>query len=170
VTTVAAALQGFLDWREPRDGIGDNPFRLACRLEPPASVAEIRAAWPERELPDELSELWLTCRRAWLFEDTEYQQWGLMLLPPDVSARRTACGRRRRPEDVKSNDIVIGEFLGDQELLLLAPSEEPARRVLVALPLDRRDDWYPAGGGLAEFLDQYLIHFGEKYWERRESN
>jgi len=35
---------------------------------------------------------------------------------------------------------VIGEFLGDQELLVLAPSEIDRGHVLVALPLDDRTD------------------------------
>ncbi len=170
MTTVAEALHGFLDWLEPRDGIGDNPFRLACRLDPPASAEEVQTAWQDREVPIELSELWLTCRQARLFEDVDYGQWGLSLLPPATSAERTAFERQQRPDDVRPDDIVVGEFLGDQELLLLSPSEEDSRRVLVALPLDGRDDWYPAAGGLAEFLQQYLAHVGAKYWEQRGSS
>jgi len=61
--------------------------------------------------------------------------------------------------------VVIGEFLGDLELLVMAPSETGERRVLVALPLDDRDDWYSAAPNLARFLARYLGSHGSKYWE-----
>lgn len=165
MTTVAEALSGFHDWHEPRDGIGDNPFRLACTLDPPASSEELRSAWPGQKLPDELVELWQTCRQARLFEDIDYGQWGLWILSPAASAERTARERDERPDDITPDDFVVGEFLGDQELLTFAPSEDGTRRVLVALPIDSREDWYPAAHSLADFLDQYLAHVGGKYWE-----
>jgi hypothetical protein len=59
----------------------------------------------------------------------------------------------------------MGEFLGDQELLVLAPSEPDRGHVLIALPLDDRSDWHAAAGDLAEFLDRYLNALSDKYWE-----
>jgi hypothetical protein len=100
-----------------------------------------------------------------LFEDVDYGQWGLVLLSPTASARRTAEQRARRPDAYRSDDVVIGEFLGDLELLVMAPSEAGNRRILVALSLDDRHDWYPAGSSLAQFLEKYLRSHGDKYWE-----
>jgi hypothetical protein len=88
-----------------------------------------------------------------------------VLLSPAESARRTAAVRAERPDDLRDDDVVIGEFLGDQELVVFAPSQRGERRVLIALPLDRRDDWYGAASGLAEFLTRYRESEGEKYWE-----
>jgi hypothetical protein len=70
---------------------------------------------------------------------------------------------------------VIGEFLGDLALLVLAPSEPGDRRVLVALPLDDRHDWYPVASSLAQFLENYLQLDGgfisevEHTWQRMGS-
>lgn len=61
---------------------------------------------------------------------------------------------------------MLGEFLGDAELLVYAPSEEGGRRYLIALPLDPRNDWYPAGASVAEVLEQLLNTGGEKHWEQ----
>jgi hypothetical protein len=162
---VAGALAGFRDFTEPRDGYGDSPFKLGCSLSGPATDEEIASAWPDMPLPDELIGAWSASRESRLFEDVDYGQWGLVLLSPAVSAKRTAEQRALRPGAYRGDDVVIGEFLGDLELLVLAPSEAGDRGVLVALPLDDRRDWYPAAPGLARFLENYLRAHGAKYWE-----
>jgi hypothetical protein len=163
---VVSALNAFRAYSEPRDGIGDNPFKLGCSFDDPASAAEIDKAWPGGGVPTELVQVWSVSRQARLFEDVEYGQWGLVLLSPAASAQRTAEERARRPGIYRADDVVIGEFLGDQELVVLAPSEIRGH-VLVALPLDDRGDWYPAASDLAEFLDRYLSAFGNTFWESR---
>jgi hypothetical protein len=60
---------------------------------------------------------------------------------------------------------VLGEFLGDSELLVSAPSEAAERRYLIALPLDFPERLYAIGASLAEALDRYLASEGEKFWE-----
>jgi hypothetical protein len=104
-----------------------------------------------------------------LFEDADYGQWGLVLLDPGSSRTRTELGRTTRPREFRADDVIVGEFIGDQELLVLAPFEEGLRRVLIALPLDERSDWSGAATSLAEFLDRYLKASGEKYWEARKT-
>ena len=59
----------------------------------------------------------------------------------------------------------IGEFIGDNDLLVLAPSEQGFRRVMVAMAIDNRADWWLVGTAIADFLARYLEHQGEKYWE-----
>lgn len=162
---VAGALAGFRAYAEPRDGYGDSPFKLGCLLSGPATDEEIASAWPGVALPGELIGAWSVSRESRLFEDVDYGQWGLILLSPAASAKRTAEQRAQRPGAYRPDDVVIGEFLGDLELLVMAPSEAGDRRVLVALPLDDRHDWYPAAPGLAQFLEKYLGSHGGKYWE-----
>ncbi|HEX6468966.1 MAG TPA: hypothetical protein VF069_07690 [Streptosporangiaceae bacterium] len=110
-------------------------------------------------------ELWVECREAELFRDVEYGQWGLRILSPSKSAKRTVEEAFERPEDIRSDDVVIGEFLGDQELLILSPSEQGNRAVLVSLPLDPRNEWHAVGSSLEAFFVQYLKSQGEKFWE-----
>ena len=107
----------------PSEGDTRSPFKLTSTLAEPAPLSEIQEAWPGFNLPSDAVELWLACRDARLFEDAEYGQWGLALFSPDGSSKRTALERRSRPSEIWTDDVVIGEFLGDQELLVIAPSE-----------------------------------------------
>jgi hypothetical protein len=155
----------FREWRFPEGGVGDNPFKLACSVSDGASHEEIAAAWAGRQIDPQATQLWSDCREARLFVDTEYGQWGLHILAPQESADRTAAEIVDRPSDMRSDDVVIGEFLGDQELLVLAPSEPGDRALLIALPLDHRADWDGGGNSLSAFLGRYLEAQGEKFWE-----
>jgi hypothetical protein len=141
----------------------ENPFATRSTLAPPARHEEILTAWSD--CPEELAAFWQLCREARLFEDREHGQWGLALLDPPTSARRTRSEVVGRPGDFRSSDCVIGTFLGDQELLVLAPSEYGVRRILVALPLDGRSEWSGAGDSLVSFLGAYFDAVGHKFWE-----
>jgi hypothetical protein len=162
--SVTSALQAFREWTEPRDGLADAPFTLACSLAAPATSEEVRRAWADR-VPPELAELWAAAREARLFVDVEYGQWGLALLSPEASAEATRFLHQTRPTDVRAGDVVVGEFLGDADLLVLSPHDDGERRVLVALPLDDRDEWPGVAPDLATFLQRYLEALGNKYWE-----
>ena len=104
------------------------------------------------------------CGGARLFTDVDYGQWGLVLLGPEVSWRRTLDQLDLPPADRRPGDVVIGEFLGDLDLLIYAPTEAGESRILVSLPLDPRDDWYAVGSSLEEFLVRYVDNQGEKFW------
>ena len=159
-------LSRFRTYADPREGLDGNPFRLRCSVGLPATPDEISSAWPDRGLPPELTQFWSNARECRLFEDVDYGQWGLAILSPESSARRTADEQARRPGDFHREDIVVGEFLGDQDLLILAPSDISLCQVLVELPLDHRLDWPKVADGLAEFLELYLESYGAKFWER----
>jgi len=164
MTRVSDALQRFR--LSPNLGQNDNILRSVSSVFPPAALGEVESTWNVGAISDDVVSLWRASRTARLFEDTEYGQWGLVLLDPQVSLQRTKAERAARPYDFRDDDIVIGEFLGDQDLLVVAPSEFGSRRVLVALPLDSRDDWFGAAEDLGEFLDSYFAARGSKYWER----
>jgi hypothetical protein len=170
VTTVPEALDRFRHQPSPPEGSTGNPFRLVSTLASPARAGEVEEAWGGSELLSDAVELWMACREARLFEDVDYGQWGLALLTPAASAARTAQEREARPLDYRPGDLVIGEFLGDQELVVLAPSETGQRRVLIALPLDTRVHWPAAAASLGEFLATYFEAAGAKYWERRNTD
>lgn len=162
---VAEALARFR--RDPDVRSAQNPFTLRSSLAEPAASREIALSWGPREIPADAHALWAHAREARLCEDVNYGQWGLHLFDPKASAIRTERERVSRPSEILDDDIVVGEFLGDQELLVLAPSEQGTRRVLIELPLDPRHEWFGAARGLAEFLDAYFDARGDKFWERR---
>jgi hypothetical protein len=74
MATVQEVLSRYLEWREPTDGVGVNPFKLGCRFDNPATPAEIKQAWGDLGVPDELVELWSISRQSRLFEDVDYGQ------------------------------------------------------------------------------------------------
>jgi hypothetical protein len=143
--------------------VPDNPFTLVCQVEDPATPEEIDHSGVPRTREDVI-DLWLATRSATLFVDTNYGQWGLRLLPPDESVARTDESRSLRPREFRGRDIVIGEFIGDLDLLVSTPES-----VLVAMPLDPRDLWPEVGKDLGSFLDSYLTHDGHKFWEEARS-
>jgi len=163
---IAEVLDLYRNQPSPMDGITSNPFKLASSVAGPVDEGEIDESWAGCDLPSEARELWAASREGRLFEDLEYGQWGLVLLNPAASAARTASERAARPSEFRREDVVVGEFLGDLELVVVAPSEARERRVLIALPLDGRSDWYAAAPSLSEFLARYFHAVGDKYWER----
>lgn len=167
MSAVRQTLERFRQEPSPQRSRTNNPFRLVSTLFGPASPGEVEAAWRGLVLPDDVVDLWATCRGARLFEDIDYGQWGLVILDPATSAARTAQERASRPSDVMHDDIVLGEFLGDQELVIVAPSEAGDRRVMIALPLDSRSDWTGVAHSLGNFLQAYFVAAGDKYWEQR---
>ena len=158
-------MDGFRSWVQDSSSRDEGP-ELACSVAGPATTEEIAEAWHETQLPLEVLELWGECREAKLFADVEYGQWGMRILAPKRSASVLEFQRRDRPDDFVEDDVVVAEFLGDLELLVFAPSEEGERRVLVALELDPRAEWYGVGSSLDQFFQRYLAAQGEKFWER----
>lgn len=76
--------------------------------------------------------------------------------------RRELVGR---PEDYRSDEIVIAEFLGDFDLLVMSPNVTGGARIVIALPLYFRGDWPLAASSLSEFLNLYREAEGMMFWE-----
>jgi hypothetical protein len=120
-------------------------------------------------LPLALVHLWNTTSEIRLFEDVSYGQWGLILGSPDrvITEQEKRIAERR--EDFRSGDLIIGEFLGDADLLLLRcdATSPDFGNVIIALPLDSREEWYIAAHSLESFLRQFIAAQGEKFWENQ---
>lgn len=60
----------------------------------------------------------------------------------------------------------MAEFFGDQDLVVRDVNALAADRgVLVALPLDPKEEWYGVGPNMLDFLANYFAKDGAKYWE-----
>ena len=165
MSTMRGALERFRV--VPHARRADSPFRLVSSVSSSTGPGEVDAAWYPRDIPDEVTSMWGAARSARLFEDVDFGQWGLVILNPHDSRLRSDAERQARPQDFRDDDIVLGEFLGDQELLVVAPSESGVRRVLVALPLDPRSEWHGAAEDLATFLNVVLRRRGKQVLGRR---
>ncbi len=127
------------------------------------------------DLPIDLKYLWDGCSGIVLFQDMTYSQWGLVLWSPDqalVRHQRYITTLYDEPGDVLAGDFIIGEFLGDRELIVIRSdaTADDFGTVVIARPLDARQDWPSVAASISEFLSRFLRanlqRFGEKYWER----
>ena len=120
-------------------------------------------------LPLAIAHLWDKTSGLRLFEDVTYGQWGLILWSPDRVLTEQEKRIAQTKEDFRPGDLIIGEFLGDSDLLVLRCNATfpDFGNVLIALPLDSREEWYVAANSLESFLNQFLAACGNKFWENQ---
>jgi hypothetical protein len=116
-------------------------------------------------VPFDLKIWWEQIYKAELFKDLDFGQWGLIILPIEEALKETKESINERPQDFKESDLVIGKFVGDSELLVVTLEKNKFGNIKVALPIDKRNDWYNVASSFTEFLCFYLQNNGEKYWE-----
>ncbi len=160
---IARILEGWSSAREAVHAGAPVPLRLCSRLLPVSDAGTP----PVEDVPDELSELWALSAEVRLFEDIDFGQWGLALLPRAACATATRVLASQRRREHRDGDLVIGRFLGDSDLLLMRTDPRSADwgQVCIALPLDRRDDWYYPKVGLQAFIQLLSDAQGAKFWE-----
>lgn len=116
-------------------------------------------------LPDDLQELWQKCNGLRLFEDKTYGQSGLIIWSPQkvVEKQKTL---RRNSDEFQDGDLIIGEFLGDSDLLVVRCDQNFSDfgKVIISLPIDHRSDWDYLPYLLPEFIQKFINSQGEKFW------
>jgi hypothetical protein len=140
------------------------PFELKCTIIQLESTEMFINPF-DLDLPPELITWWNRVKSARLFEDTNYGQWGLEVLSPDVSLQVTNECLIQRKEDFFCTDIVIGKFLGDSELVMVSCGSMDFGAIYIVEPIYGREDWSIAAHSLGEFLELYIAAEGDKYWE-----
>lgn len=143
---------------------------IQCQVPPPQP-------WDKKTLEDSLSitlpsaiiNVWNQTSGLRLFEDTTYGQWGLIFWSPNqiISEQKKRIAQRKA--DFRQGDLLIGEFLGDADLLILRCDETSPDfgNVIIALPIDSREEWDIAASSLENFLNKFLAAKGEKFWENQ---
>ena len=152
-------------WGQPRPAQhGSAPTLSRFRCTVTWGAADIADS---PRLPGHLDEFWRSASGARLLVDEDYGQWGLVLLPPGESHTASERFRLRRPREHRVGDLIIGEFRGDSDLLLVRcdPDADDFGRVLVAAPLDGREDWDVAAPNLLAFVETLEREQGRKFWE-----
>ncbi|WP_416058182.1 hypothetical protein [Stenotrophomonas maltophilia] len=149
-------------WTQPRVAVhpkGECPFPLRSSFVERSGADEASRRFPRGNT--QLLAFWGLCASADLFKDERFGQWGVELLDAKEAHIQTAALSDLRPLDCRDGDVVFGRFYGDSELLVMVASG----RVLVCLPLNRREDWPEAASSLLEFLSRFHEAQGAKYWE-----
>lgn len=151
---------------EPREK--NVPFSLSCEICPRQSCdfSEVRSSLGI-DLPDDLTDLWSETSGLRLFEDKMFGQWGLVVYSGEGALTKTKEVAIARPRDFRNGDLILGEFLGDSDLLVLRcdPNSPDFGAVTISTPMDRREEWHNAANSLHEFLSLFIAASGDKYWE-----
>lgn len=153
------------EWSKPRKANHNNEETIqefACDFSD--EVADFSAGYPLK-IPNDLKEFWLNAKEANLFFDVNYGQWGLYIMSPEEALLTTEREKADRPNDNENEELVIGNFLGDSDKLLIDCSLESAGRITISRPIDERKDWPIAANSFTEFLTCYMEKEGEKFWE-----
>jgi len=154
------------DWAVPKTVTRDGyeTFPLFCFFEDGIPNFDSFAINP----PNDVKLFWSHAGRALLFKDAKYGQWGLEILAPEASRDLTNTEKSKRADQFSNEDLLIGKFIGDSELLLVNCDHDSTTfgSILIANPILKRQKWIRAAASFNEFLDMYLAHEGAKYWEK----
>ncbi len=167
MTTIGALVErlrkehGEAGSRQPAGDVPQTVFRFAPGI-PAAAQEGLRKRYPA-----ELVDLWSATSEAELFLDPEFGQWGLKLYSPETAEQETRDIRHHEELELAPDDLVIGAFVGDAEVLVVrnAPGGRDRGKVVIGLPIDPREDWPVVADDVAAFLERYVSAQGEKYWE-----
>ena len=121
-------------------------------------------------IPDELVWFWQVSSSLRIFIDLgEDGQVGLVTYPPDPTlVERNHYFKSLYREGFRPGDLILGEFFYESDLLVIRCNlvGEDYGHVLIALPIDSRENWPLAGSSLASFLRRYLDEGGREFWPR----
>lgn len=110
---------------------------------------------------DELVELWSLTDGGYVCNDLEYGQTGLDIFSPEQSARAMASERYKEERWVGHDDIVLGEFVGDGDYILVDGLNGTVRPSLTGY---ERGEW-PAFTSIFDFISCYYLADGNKFWD-----
>ncbi|ATZ64496.1 SMI1/KNR4 family protein [Acinetobacter bereziniae] len=116
--------------------------------------------------PEDFIEFYKISNGAYLFEDVTYGQWGLILLDLYFIRLKTEEFMFDNVGGI-FGDYIVGEFIGDNDLLLLRldKSKEDYGSIIIANRMDTRDDWRKIEKNFRNFIVNFTINEGQKYWE-----
>lgn len=161
-------------WDQPKKASYDNEsysFELTCMLNEGSSESKVISTFNLmgiKELPLGYKEFLLISNGAFLFLDEKYGQAGLNLysleeLPNKISFWLSSY----RADNLIKGDLIIGEFFGDSDFVVLRCNEEAGDygTIIISHPYDERKNWFYEKDGFAKFFSDFVRAEGCKYWE-----
>lgn len=155
-------------WSVPKSAVhreAEIPFKLRCSFNNGANEQKLSTL--AISLPPEAIEFYKATDGAVLFKDDEYGQWGLKIYCLDELDRATRFYLDKRSRDALEGDLIIGEFIGDSDLLLLRcnPHSSDFGSVMIVSAIEQREEWDTAAIDVESFLLELYSQQGDKYWE-----
>lgn len=155
-----------LEWNEAKYNPNqeDPFFKIKCEF---SESKALKLPSIDISVPEELLQFWSISDSAKLFFDVDFGQWGLEILSPERSIQKTEEERLERGQDFDEYDLLIGQFLGDSELLLICCDKSSSLygSLKIVMPIDPRRDWPTVAKNFADFLLSYSSSYGDKFWE-----
>lgn len=148
------------EWAIPKHGIHEGEqtmFKFKCQFNGAGVVSGMH-------LPHDVSEFLTIANGAELFKDSEYGQWGLRIFSIEEIEQENLDAREWQSYLI-GTDLVIGNFLGDLDLLVVSTDDKSFGEIIIATPIDYRIDWYFLKMNFAEFIEKYADADGDKFWE-----
>jgi hypothetical protein len=126
------------------------------------------------KIPDELRWLWNHYSSIVLSYHNDGFS-GLYIYSPDQALVRhkyyyvKETELAKTTEDLRKGDFIIGEYFGEQQLVLIRCDEESEDfgSILMTQPIDPREEWPIVGTSLVDFLETYYSA-GEKFWDNEK--
>jgi hypothetical protein len=112
-------------------------------------------------IPNDLIEFYENIGYAELFVDKVYGQGGIRIFNPYQSLLATQEIESEEGIELFENDLIIGDFIGDSDRILLSENKQ----ISIIFPIYDRKDWLHTGLSFEEFFTKIIDHNGEKYWE-----
>lgn len=118
------------------------------------------------DLPQSFVDFYTLANGAFLFEDVIYGQWGLQLLDVFLILQATNHFMQGN-KDYVQGDLIIAQFLGDSDLLLLRtdPTKNDYGSMMIVMPLESRNNWNTIELNFYDFIKEYVNNLGQKFWE-----
>lgn len=159
------------DWLIPRKTNGIDSFELSCIFNNKGLEIDLKHSVSELgiiEIPTNYLDFIKETDGAKLFYDKIYGQAGIYLYEMEVIAKKNFEWRKSYiKQDLLPSDLIIGEFFGDNELVILRCDSHSSDygNIAISLPLDERKDWYFLDDNFESFLIKFCNKEGVKYWE-----
>jgi hypothetical protein len=118
-------------------------------------------------IPEDLYTLWDQCSGLFLYEEACCRQRGLVIVSPFDAVMKTRKYLQERADDAKPGDLILGEFWGDQRLVLFRCDKDADDygAIMIVAEKDERAKWYVPERSLDAFLVHYMDARGEDYWD-----
>ncbi len=157
-------------WHAPKSAIhrgAEIPFKLRCSFKPGIEENELSSLGVSP--PHDLKDFLLMSDGAVLFKDDIYGQWGLEIYSLRKMIQMTDCYFKVGAADYLEGDLLVGEFIGDSDKLLIRCNlqSEDYGAVVVVSAIDPRDEWDVVAEDFGHFLNDLMLCQGDKYWEMK---
>ncbi|MEN6670568.1 SMI1/KNR4 family protein [Psychrobacter sp. B38] len=121
-----------------------------------------------KELPVGYKEFLRISNGAFLFLNKKYGQAGLNFYNLEEFENKVNFWLSSyRSNSLIKGDLIIGEFLGDSDFVILRCDQEADDygAIVISHPYDERKNWFYVKDGFTKFLSDFVRAEGDKYWE-----